>query len=101
MACLSSTIAASTDLGSGAVLTVVGMLVVFATLSVLGLLIVLLNRWLKVVRPPVDPAKTTGAAGLDPRLIAVLTAAATVAALQQVRLRKIKLVEGGDRGGSA
>ena len=75
---------AVTEIGTGGVLTVVGMLVVFATLSVLGIVIALLSRWLRTEQQPV--------AGVDPRIVAVLTAAAAAAVARPVRLTQIKPV---------
>ena len=80
---------AITEIGTGGVLTVVGMLVVFATLSVLGIVIALLSRWLKAGQQPAGRI----AAGVDPRIIAVLTAAAAAAVTRPVRLTQIKLVD--------
>ena len=91
------TIAATADIGTGVILTVVGMLVVFATLSMLGVLIALLGRWLKADEPVVAAAVATTrrtGGGVDPLIIAVLTAAATAATLQPVRLTQVKLVDG-------
>ena len=86
MGCQVFTTMAVTEIGTGGVLTVVGMLVVFATLSVLGVVIALLSRWLKA-------APQSAAQGVDPRIIAVLTAAATAAVAGPVRLTQIKLVD--------
>ena len=89
MGCQVFAIAAVTEIGTGGVLTVVGMLVVFATLSVLGIVIALLSRWLKAAPQPAGQA----AAGVDPRIIAVLTAAAAAAVAGPVRLTQIKPVD--------
>jgi len=62
------------------------MLVVFATLSVLGIVIAVLSRWLKAAPQP-------AAEGVDPRIIAVLTAAAAAAVAGPVKLTQIKLVD--------
>ena len=89
------------EIGTGTVLTVVGMLVVFATLSVLGVIIAILVRWLKSEWPPGKPeAAETGRAtcGLEPHLVAVLTAAATAVTLKPVRLTQIKPLDGGGHG---
>ena len=85
MACQYCTIAAIADVGTGAGLTVVGMIVVFTTLAVLGGVISFLSRWLK--RPPqaVD--------GIDSRIIAVLTAAAMAATMKPVQLRQVELID--------
>ena len=89
MDCQVFTAMAITEIGTGGVLTVVGMLVVFATLSVLGIVIALLSRWLKAGQQPAGRI----AAGVDPRIIAVLTAAAAAAVTRPVRLTQIKLVD--------
>ena len=92
MACQLCTLAAVADIGEGAILTVVGMLVVFATLAGLGVLIALLGRWLKVHRRPAEQGgsdRLPTAGGIDPRILAVLAAAATAATMKPVRLKRV------------
>ena len=92
MACQFCTLAAMADIGAGAVLTVVGMLVVFATLAGLGVLIAVLGRWLKAHRRSAEQGgsdRLPTAEGIDPRILAVLAAAATAATIKPVRLTRV------------
>ena len=102
MACQFCTLAAMADIGDGAVLTIVGMLVVFATLAGLGILIAVLGRWLKAHRHPIeqgDTGRAPTAGGVDPRILAVLAAAATAATMKPVRLKQVTPL--GDKAATA
>ena len=72
-------------LEQGLVLAIVGMLVVFVALTLIAAAIILLNRCL-------GSESTASAAAVDstdPRLLAVLWAAAAVVAKRPVRLRRV------------
>ncbi|MEX0654124.1 MAG: OadG family protein [Phycisphaeraceae bacterium] len=68
----------------GLTFAVVGMLVVFAVLSVLALVIAGLNRWS-------DRLDARTAEALDPQVVVVLAAAATTALGRPVRVRDLKV----------
>lgn len=81
-------------------LSLVGMLVVFTALGLIGGIMSLLGRLLakEVVEEAVDPAVAPATetadvpAGLDPRTLAVLSAAAYAAVGRPVRLRRITFI---------
>jgi len=77
-------------LGTGLVLMVVGMGVVFAALTLLMVVVLVLKRLLP---PPVAddpaPAPVTGDAGITPELLVVLSAAAVAATCGAARVTRV------------
>jgi len=97
----------ASSIGSGVVLMVVGMGVVFGALVVLLGIIATLGRVLRERAAEVAPAPVSdaGTAGVDEgalsgALVAVLTAAAVAATKKRVRVRRVTMV-GRSGGGSA
>ena len=99
------TLAAFADVADALVLMVVGMLAVFCALMLLLGVVILINRLWKVEEAPVLPKAEPKAAkplpkkavqqsmdGVSPELIAVLTAAATAALQQSVRISRVRFV---------
>ncbi|MFW6059623.1 MAG: OadG family transporter subunit [Phycisphaeraceae bacterium] len=89
---------AAPDLSGALLLMVVGMLVVFAALVLLLLAIVLIN-WLGGAEAQPAEADTSlaparRAGELDPQMLAVLTAAATVALQRPARVTGARRLEG-------
>jgi Na+-transporting methylmalonyl-CoA/oxaloacetate decarboxylase gamma subunit len=87
--------AATTSLSStnAFALMIVGMLVVFTSLSVIGLLIALINRLLdssEAAKPVVEAAPAS--AKTDTELVAMLTAAATAALRRPVRVHRVRML---------
>jgi len=71
-------------------LMIIGMLVVFVSLSVIGLLIALSNRVFADRKPGPGGAETPETAQRE--LIAVLTAAATAALRRPVRVHRVRML---------
>lgn len=76
-------------------LALVGVLVVFSALGLIGGIMILLGRLLskEVVEPAAAPAtETAEPAGLDPQTLAVLSAAAYAVVGRPVRLRRVTFI---------
>ncbi|MEO1129705.1 MAG: OadG family protein [Planctomycetota bacterium] len=89
---LASEVATSTS-SNAVALMIVGMLVVFTSLSVIGLLIALASRLLRpstVVEPVAEAALAS--ADVDTERVAVLTAAATAALRRPVRVHRVRML---------
>ena len=87
---------AEPDAGGALGVAVVGITVVFVVLSTIGGVIALLGRLLAPPAPEATPAPVpaaSGAAGLAPETLAVLTAAAYAAVGQPVRVRRVTFIE--------
>ncbi|MCC5830524.1 MAG: OadG family protein [Phycisphaeraceae bacterium] len=83
-----------------------GMAVVFSSLLLLLAMVSLLNRLRPGAKPPAPPPEAAaletapgGPGSIDGELIAVLTAAATVALQRRIRVTRIRFVKESDRIG--
>lgn len=91
-----ASLATGTDLGTGVVLMVVGMGVVFVALTVLMGVVALLRRVFDPAAPvAVVPAAPAVEDGVAPEIVAVLSAAAVAAMGAPVRITRVKRAEGG------
>ncbi|MEM1165894.1 MAG: OadG family transporter subunit [Planctomycetota bacterium] len=92
----------NTDLGAGVALMVVGMVVVFGALVLIGLIVMGVRRVLdRPVHTPTPQASPRDPmpAGISPERIAVIAAAATAAVGKPVRVHRVVML--GEQGGSA
>lgn len=92
---LTQLVLAESALSGAAVLTVVGLLVVFATLVVLALVIAGLGRWLAdgaEAETATAPAPVAPHDGIDPHHLVVISAAVAAAVGPHARVHKIVML---------